>query len=137
VIKLTPMLLLMMTACAHEKASVPVEPAGQPEPKAATEQKPVGKGPTARPSAEPGRPTLAASPTGLMIPEGALMIQKALTAKGYLSDHQTNTLDEETSAALRKFQGDQGMARTGAPDRETLRKLGISLTKIYRDPSQG
>src|SRR5919198_5341366 len=63
-----------------------------------------------------GRPTVAASPTGIMQPGAARHIQEALRAKGYL-DEVTGELDERTSAALRRFQRDQDLAQTGAPDR--------------------
>jgi hypothetical protein len=86
-----------------------------------------------RPAAEEGRPELSVSPEGLMKPEGPLLIQQALARKGYLPrEHETGSLDDETSAALRKFQGDEQVAKTGAPDRETVRRLGIALDKVFR-----
>lgn len=106
-------------------AAAAVSPEGKSVPKPTS--------PTARPPVEEGRPELAVSPSGLMKPEGARLIQQALAKRGYLpASHDTNALDKETSAALRRFQGDQDLARTGAPDRETVRKLGISLDKVFR-----
>ena len=69
-----------------------------------------------------------------MRPEGPLLIQRALGKTGYLHEHETGKLDEETTGALRKFQADQHLARTGAPDRDTLRKLGLSPDKVYSPP---
>lgn len=87
----------------------------------------------ARPPVEEGRPELSVSPQGLLVPEGARLIQEALTKKGYLpANRQTGELDSETSAALRKFQGDEKLAKTGSPDRETVRRLGLTIEKIFR-----
>ena len=89
--------------------------------------------PEARPPAEEGRPELSVSPEGLMLPEGPRLIQRALTKHGYLpSDSLSGELDKQTSAALRKFQGDEKLAKTGAPDRETVRRLGLSIGQVFR-----
>lgn len=86
-----------------------------------------------RPPVEEGRPQLSMSPEGLMQPEGPALIQKALARRGFLDgSHQTGELDELTSAALRKFQAAEGLARTGAPDRETVRKLGLSISEVFK-----
>jgi peptidoglycan hydrolase-like protein with peptidoglycan-binding domain len=78
-----------------------------------------------------GRPAVAATPAGLMNPGSTRRIQEALRAKGYLDD-VTGSLDARTSAALRRFQRDSDLAETGAPDRETLRRLGIDANDVYR-----
>lgn len=86
-----------------------------------------------RPPAEEGRPELSTSADALMLPEGPRLIQEALSERGYLAkDHQTGQLDPQTSAALRKFQADEEVARTGYPDRETVRKLGLSIAKVFK-----
>ncbi len=129
--------------CLHTREVEKGDAAGEPEKKeeapaaAAPEAKkePVKKpsSPAARPPVEEGRPELSVSPAGLMMPEGPRLIQQALTKKGYLpADHQTGELDIETSGALRKFQGDENLAKTGSPDRETVRRLGLSAEKIFR-----
>lgn len=125
------------TEQAEEKGEKPPAPGtkiAKPAPKDAN-GKPLPK-PTsedARPPVEEGRPELSVSPEGLMTPEGPRMIQAALTRRGYLpAAHQTGTLDKETSGALRKFQADEKLAKTGSPDRETVRRLGISLDKVFR-----
>ena len=114
---------------------------------------PGGKGETAAPSGEragpgpekgrdaapsksripprAGRPTIAASPEGLMNPGSIRRIQAALRTKGYL-DAESGDLDDATAAALRRFQADEGIAATGAPDRETLRRLGVEPNQVYR-----
>jgi hypothetical protein len=81
---------------------------------------------------EPGRPPLATSPEGLLVPGGVSKIQSALGERGFLENHRSDSLDSQTSAALRKFQEKEGLARTGAPDRETLRKLGLDPQELFR-----
>ena len=87
-----------------------------------------------RPAAEPGRPQLSSSPEGLMRPEGPAIIQRALGKAGYLQGRETGRFDRETETALRKFQEDRQLARTGAPDRDTLRKLGLVPEDVFLPP---
>jgi len=92
----------------------------------------------ARAPAEEGRPELTTSAEGLLQPDGPRLIQEKLAEKGYLAkDHHTNELDKETAAALRKFQGDQEVAQTGYPDRETVRKLGLTIAKVFKATGSG
>ncbi len=108
-------------------------PGAKAEPKTPEEQKAQKDKADTRPPAEEGRPELSTSADALMNPAGPRLIQDALSQRGYLAaDHQTGKLDPETSAALRKFQGDQEGARTGYPDRETVRKLGLSIEKVFK-----
>ncbi len=67
-----------------------------------------------------------------MLPGGVLLVQQALTRAGYLTEAESGTLDDQTSVALRAFQASQKLARTGAPDRETLERLGVSEDKVFR-----
>jgi hypothetical protein len=87
----------------------------------------------ARPE-EPGRLPLAASPEGLLVPGGVEKVQEALAARGYLDldSAERGKIDVATSAALRKFQADQGIARTGNPDHETVRRLGLDPGALFR-----
>jgi hypothetical protein len=92
----------------------------------------------ARAPAEEGRPELTVSAEGLLLPDGPRLIQEALAERGYLAhDHRSGHLDEETSAALRKFQGDEEVARTGYPDRETVRKLGLPIARVFKATGEG
>lgn len=118
------------------KALAPAGTTGDPKQKAAAAPRDT-EGSSARPDAErqaaaPGRPPLASSPEGLMLPGGALLIQQALTQRGYLHEADSGVLDDETSVGLRKFQADQKLARTGAPDRETLHRLGVSADEVFK-----
>jgi peptidoglycan hydrolase-like protein with peptidoglycan-binding domain len=135
---------LTVAACAHQKEekkdeAPPTPQQEQPEKKEASkpaprrEAAPANEEKDVRPPAEAGRPELAMSPEGLMLDEGPRLIQEALAERGYLAaDHQTGKLDVETTAAIRRFQADQMLARTGAPDRETVRKLGLSISKVFK-----
>jgi hypothetical protein len=82
----------------------------------------------------PGGPPLAAGPGGLFVPGGVEKIQDALGKKGFLDNSKVKRgeLDETTSAAVRNFQTDQGIARTGNPDHETLRRLGLDPDQLFR-----
>ena len=98
------------------------------EPKTAEKQKA-----DTRPPVEAGRPELSTTADALMVPDGPRLIQEALAQRGYLGeDHKSGKLDPETSAALRKFQSDKEVARTGYPDRETVRKLGLSIAEVFK-----
>ncbi len=140
---------LAVVGCAHskkvdreadsEKAAPEAQQQGQAAEKAKAEnvKRPRGeqsKRPQdTRPPAEEGRPELSSSASGLLTPDGPRLIQEALTDKGYLSsEHRTGELDGATAAALRKFQADEEVARTGYPDRETVRKLGLSIAKVFK-----
>ncbi|BDG01077.1 peptidoglycan-binding domain-containing protein [Anaeromyxobacter oryzae] len=78
-----------------------------------------------------GRPRVPASPEGLLAPGAVGDLQQALADRGYLAAHRRGELDEPTTRALERFQGHEGLAETGVPDRETLRRLGISPEKAY------
>ena len=64
-------------------------------------------------------------------------LQKALASRGYLDagDAEPDKIDQATSAAIRKFQADQGIARTGSPDHETVRRLGLDPDALFRKSS--
>lgn len=77
------------------------------------------------------RPRVPASPEALLAPGAVTDIQRALAEDGYLGAHRPGELDAATSAAVRRFQEAQGLAATGMPDRETLRRLGINPEAAY------
>ncbi len=78
-----------------------------------------------------GRPRVPSSPEALLA-EGAVgELQEALAERGYLGPHRRGELDDATSAALRRFQADEGLAETGFPDRETLARLGLDPEESY------
>jgi peptidoglycan hydrolase-like protein with peptidoglycan-binding domain len=99
----------------------------QPEAKPETPDRPEARGVPPR----RGRPAVPAAPEGLLAPGAVGELQAALADRGYLKTHSKGELDEPTSAAVERFQRDEGLAATGMPDRETLRRLGISAEKAY------
>jgi peptidoglycan hydrolase-like protein with peptidoglycan-binding domain len=80
----------------------------------------------------PGRPPLAATPEAMFVEGGVTKVQHALEQRGLLKDHETGKLDEETTAAVRKFQEQSGIADTGVPDHETIVKLGLDPNQLFR-----
>ena len=115
-----------------EAPTATVHPAKNPAPSPPNTEGTSAKPEAERQAAAPGRPQLASSPEGLMFPGGALLIQQALTKRGYFHGAESGALDDETCVGLRNFQADQKLARTGAPDRETLHRLGVSEDKVFR-----
>jgi hypothetical protein len=125
--------LALLVACAHPET---VAPANAPS----TPDKPT-RLPSARavtPETKEGHPDLAGSPEQLMAPGSADAIAKALRKRGLLAPDASSGKDLEK--ALRDFQDSQGLAATGFPDHETLRKLGINprdVDKTTATPDAG
>ena len=79
------------------------------------------------------RPKITASPTDLLQADGGRRIQDALVRGSYLPDgYATGRLDRKTVEALKAFQRDHGLPRTGFPDRETVKKLGLDPDAVFR-----
>jgi hypothetical protein len=70
------------------------------------------------------------TPGGMLDPQAMKQIQAKLSHKGFKTS-ESGQLDEETQAALRKFQANEHIASTGLPDFDTLRRLGLDPHKIY------
>jgi hypothetical protein len=84
------------------------------------------------PATKPGHPPVAATPEGLFKPGAAEKIQAALERRGQLQKgHRSSSLDADTVAALKKFQGAEKIAQTGAPDHETVERLGLDAADVY------
>jgi hypothetical protein len=77
-------------------------------------------------SARPVRTT----PGGMLDPKSMHAIQSALQKHGVQAP-SSGELDEETQTALRHFQEHEHIARTGMPDYDTLRRLGLDPKTIY------
>jgi Putative peptidoglycan binding domain len=117
-----------LCSCSRtRKAERPGEARERGPPKAEAPDRPSDKG---VPPAE-GRPRVPAAPEALLAEGAVTRIQGALADRGLLGKHVEGELDRPTSAALAKFQASEGLAATGFPDRETLRRLGIDPEKAY------
>ena len=57
--------------------------------------------------------------------ERATEIQQALIKNGYLSGEPSGVWDSQSTAAMQKFQGDNGWQTKIAPDSRALIKLGL------------
>ena len=112
--------LLLALGCAHTNEEVKDATAPQAGDAAVRARTVTSKTP-------PGQPPLAASPSGLMEPGSQQKISQALKGKGVVDQ---DVRGEQLGAALRKFQQSQGLAATGFPDHETLRRLGLDPKEI-------
>ena len=115
--------LLVAAACRHAQRA----PAGE-----GTEVTQPGRQGTSGVKPGPERPRVPPSPQGLLAPDAIREAQGALAARGLLGEHRAGEVDAATSAALRKFQAQEGLASTGFPDRDTLQRLGVDPEKAYR-----
>ena len=118
--------LLLAVACAHT-----TQTGKNPEAKDATAPQSTESAVRARkvtPKTPPGHPPLAASPSELMRPGSQQKIAEALKRKGFAD--REDLRGEQLTAAIRKFQGSQGLAETGFPDHETLLRLGVDPKEV-------
>ncbi len=75
------------------------------------------------------------TPGAMLDPDHIKRIQSKLSAKGYHVS-ESGQLDEQTEAALRKFQAHEHIASTGLPDYDTLRRLGLDPKTVYLEGTQ-
>ena len=122
---------LALVGCAHTKTTEPTEPA---EPKAAekpssTERAPhTGKLRAAPTGQRPKTTPLAQAPEGLLTPGAEQKIHDKLSAGGFVKEDE----NASTGAALRRFQAAHDLPSTGAPDHETVRRLGLNPDDLFR-----
>jgi hypothetical protein len=115
--RLLLLVVALLIACSH---ATTVATPSTPSPPDAPTRLPAPS--TVTPDSDPGHRALAASPTQLMAPGSQDAIAAALRKRGLLA---ADASSKQLEAALRAFQDSQGLAATGFPDHETLRKLGI------------
>ncbi len=130
--RLLLVIALGAAACAHtNKQSTPQEE----EAKKNDETRAQGKTPRKVPKSESGI-QLAASPTQALTHAGLISVEKALVVRGYL-DQQRPSFDERVKDAMARFQKSEGLPSTGAPDRETIRRLGLHTEDVFKDERSG
>jgi peptidoglycan hydrolase-like protein with peptidoglycan-binding domain len=93
--------------------------------------------PAAEESAEVGPARVPPTPQALLGARKVARVQAALAKRGYLGAHRQGELDAATRKAVHRFQDDQGLARTGFPDRETLERLGVHPDEERGEASVG
>lgn len=126
---------VVFVGCLHAREVEREEAPPREEQRAPPRPAPKKAAPPAakEPEVDDGRPHLSPDAEGLLKPEGPRLIQEALSKRGYLPrEHLSGELDVETSNALRRFQADEHAPRTGYPDRETVRKLGLEVEKVFK-----
>lgn len=82
------------------------------------------------------RPSLAVTPSELLEPQGVRRLQEALQQRGLLDDGARGELDRATSDAVRRYQANEGLARTGFPDHATVSRLGLDPDEVYRSKGE-
>lgn len=87
------------------------------------------KTPPKEPQVSSARP-VRTTPGGMLDDKSVRALQQALQRHGVQAP-SSGKLDEETQAALRKFQTREHQPPTGLPDYETLRRLGLDPKSIY------
>ena len=75
-------------------------------------------------------PPIQASPKAILEREGVRTLQRRLAQKGFTVP-QHGRLDAETRRALAAYQTREGLAATGLPDLQTLKRLGLDAKALY------
>lgn len=123
-------LLSLTWGCKHADKRDPLEGAAE----TTAPPKEAKKAPAAvhveAPKSESGIP-LATGPAGLLVDGGVAQLQRALDKAGFQAG-EPGKFDRKTTDALRGFQEREELPRTGAPDRETLKKLGLDPDKLLK-----
>jgi murein L,D-transpeptidase YcbB/YkuD len=122
------LLLALAVACSHAETVAAPNTPNSPD---APTRLPSAR--TVTPQTDPGHPDLATTPSQLMAPGSSDAIAAALRKRGLLAAEASSSKDLEK--ALRTFQESKGLAATGFPDQETLRKLGIDPKTVDRTAS--
>ena len=114
------MALLMSHLMSHPILASAVSAVQKKKPAAASSAK---KKSAAKSKKKTSRPPVARQ----TVPDGARSkeIQEALQRAGYLDSAPSGKWDAATSAALTRYQKDQGFNPTGKPDAHSLIKLGL------------
>ncbi len=106
----------------------PVEsPAAPPAASQGSAPAPAKQSPTAVLTSKPPAVAKTARPSSKELLSITTRVQAALSASGYYVGNISGELNEETRAALRKFQAKKNIPVTGRMDTKTLTALGIKV----------
>ncbi|MEO6951155.1 MAG: peptidoglycan-binding domain-containing protein [Polyangia bacterium] len=95
----------------------------------ASEHRSIAEEPPKAREVSSGRP-VRTTPGGFLDPASVRKIQVALSEKGE-AVKSSGRLDDETQAAIKRFQAKQQQPTTGFPDFGTLKLLGLDARDIY------
>ena len=122
--------LSLTWGCKHADKRDPLEGAAQEAVRPTAKKKTPTAVHVEAPTSESGIP-LATGPAGLLVEGGVAELQRALEKAGFEAG-EPGKFDRKTTDALRSFQEREELPRTGAPDRETLKKLGLDPDKLLK-----
>lgn len=80
-------------------------------------------------SLAPGVPGVTEENTSDMTTDEVRRVQQALAADGYDPGRSDGTMTNDTRAAIRDFQKDNGIVMTGSIDSKTAARLGIEFSR--------
>ena len=80
-------------------------------------------------SLAPGVPGVTELNTSDMSTKEVMMVQQALAAEGYDPGRSDGAMTNDTRAAIREFQKDNGIVVTGSLDSKTAQLLGIDVSR--------
>jgi hypothetical protein len=119
---------LAFVGCAHAKTTEPAEPEAAEKPSSTEEAPRTGKLRVPPTGEQPKTTPLAQAPEGLRKPGAEQKIHDKLSAEGFMKEDA----NASTEAALRRFQAAHDLPATGAPDHETVRRLGLNPDDLFR-----
>jgi peptidoglycan hydrolase-like protein with peptidoglycan-binding domain len=125
--RLTLLLALALAACTHTRKVGPESAKDE----AAKKEKVAEK-----PGEQKDKGATASMPRSMFEAGATKKIQQKLFERGY-AVKVTGTLDDQTRNALIKLQSAKGLPRTGMPDKETLRRLGLDPDEVFKQSSKG
>ncbi len=62
-----------------------------------------------------------------------MQVQKMLKAKGKYAGNEDGTYNNDFRAAIKKFQGENGLSKSGSLNRVTLEKMNVELTAAQKE----
>jgi len=102
-----------------------------PAERARATPQPIGVAPADSELSPPGSPLeLAPAPQALFEAAGVRAVQRALAGRG-IELQVTGRYDAGTQRAMLELQRREGLAQTGMPDLESLRRLGLDPAELY------
>ena len=118
--------VIALAGCGHAKTTDEGKPAKESEPEAEAKTPEPTRKRAPEPASKPEDVPVSTSPAGLLAPGADDKIRDKLAAAGYAAEGKS------TKEALRRFQKANDLPATGMPDNETVKKLGLDPSEIFR-----